>query len=291
MKSFADYFEIIKFATPETNVRLKNSSIVPKTEEVIIKKCMNWEDIMHLYAADSILCRNNIWVRWYIPYKPFARQDRTTALTHANESEIFEQLYCAYELQQRCIFIDVHSDKHNIGKSIHQFSPIRFYNPFETNDYHAIGEWHPKFHLIVPDAGAARKIPKILEGKVTYCEKKRDPVTGKLSEFIVPEIKTRLPMVLVDDICDGGGTFIGIAEKLQNYRKKNKLILYVTHGIFSKGFEELLKYFDEIVTTNSVLDNQSMENYSYTLNGKLKVLDIFSDDFLQYGLKESEWMI
>ena len=277
MKTFFDYFEIIKFASPETNVRLKDSANVPVNHQIIIKKCLNWEDVLHLLAADSILTRNDIYVNWYIPYKPFARQDRTTALNHANESELLETILGG--LDDRFIFLDTHSDKHSFGKQIDQFAPIKFYSPFGKQTFGSFGEWRPGFHLIVPDFGAQKKVPNNFEGRATYCDKSRDPTTGKLSGFVVPEVKTKLPMVLVDDICDGGGTFIGIAEHLQKYRKKNKLILYVTHGLFTKGIVDLVQFFDQIVTTNSVLSIESPDE-------RLKILDVLCDDFVKFGIEE-----
>jgi len=57
----------------------------------------------------------------------------------------------------------------------------------------------------------------------------------------------------VDDICDGGGTFLGLATALKE-KNAGKLSLIVSHGIFSKGFEELNKSFDTVFTTNSFRD-------------------------------------
>jgi len=54
----------------------------------------------------------------------------------------------------------------------------------------------------------------------------------------------------VDDICDGGGTFIGLAKALKQKNAGN-LYLAVSHGIFSKGFNELNKHFTKIFTTDS----------------------------------------
>jgi len=56
--------------------------------------------------------------------------------------------------------------------------------------------------------------------------------------------------LIVDDICDGGGTFLGLGEEL---KKKNAgpLFLAISHGIFSKGFDELVKVYEQIFTTDS----------------------------------------
>lgn len=54
----------------------------------------------------------------------------------------------------------------------------------------------------------------------------------------------------VSDICDGGGTFIGIADAMKDYGLS--LGLYVTHGIFSKGFSDLSARFPMIYSSNSL---------------------------------------
>ena len=86
---------------------------------------------------------------------------------------------------------------------------------------------------------------------VVECGKSRDVKTGKLSRFKVYEEDLEgKTCLVVDDICDGGGTFLGLAKEL---KKKNAgdLILVVSHGIFSRGFEELLSLYTEIFTTDS----------------------------------------
>lgn len=116
--------------------------------------------------------------------------------------------------------------------------------------------------LIAPDAGAGKKIHKLVKYMseedssgfvypVIECGKRRDPATGALSGFDVytDDLKGK-DCVIIDDICDGGGTFLGIAEEL---RRKNAgdLYLVVSHGIFSKGFDELKKVYKRIYTTDS----------------------------------------
>jgi ribose-phosphate pyrophosphokinase len=44
---------------------------------------------------------------------------------------------------------------------------------------------------------------------------------------------------MVDDICDGGMTFIKIAEALTTQYNIKELSLYVSHGLFTKGTEVL----------------------------------------------------
>ena len=109
--------------------------------------------------------------------------------------------------------------------------------------------------LIVPDGGALKKawnISKYFDG-VLMCQKHRDIKTGKILGVEVPTIEEQRKyhsLVVVDDICDGGATFMEIAKKLDG---DINLILIVSHGIFSKGFSPILGY-DSVFTTNSVKD-------------------------------------
>lgn len=108
--------------------------------------------------------------------------------------------------------------------------------------------------VVIPDAGAIDRTLGILERlnaahSVAYCTKVRDEKTGKLSGFALNkgEVNGRV-VVIVDDICDGGGTFSGIADVLRN-QGATKVHLCVTHGVFSKGIE--IRGIDEIFSSDS----------------------------------------
>lgn len=99
----------------------------------------------------------------------------------------------------------------------------------------------PPYTIVCPDVGARPKIDEYLKAnpdqKVIYCTKVRNPETGELSQ---PEILTGFgpheQLVIVDDICDGGGTFIMLAEEFKRRGHKERIHLAVTHGLFTKGF-------------------------------------------------------
>jgi ribose-phosphate pyrophosphokinase len=85
--------------------------------------------------------------------------------------------------------------------------------------------------------------------------------TGNILYTDVPGIDqhNKIKYVIVDDICDGGRTFIEISKTIHNVRPTAEIYLVVTHGIFSSGYDELNKYFSGIFTTNSVKDIGNME--------------------------------
>lgn len=113
--------------------------------------------------------------------------------------------------------------------------------------------------VVIPDKGAAETILPYICKHIPYvnfilCEKTRDSVTGKLSNPIIHGDVTGKRLLIVDDICDGGGTFIQLADELKS-KGASTLGLAVVHGIFSKGYKELNKRFETIYTTNSFRAN------------------------------------
>lgn len=109
------------------------------------------------------------------------------------------------------------------------------------------------FSLVSPDAGALKKIHKLAQylniENVVECMKERDVKTGALLSFktTVTDLSGQTCFI-VDDICDGGGTFAGTAKMLKE-KGAVKVVLIVSHGIFSKG--SIIDSVDEIYTTDS----------------------------------------
>ncbi|MET0243731.1 MAG: ribose-phosphate diphosphokinase [Flavitalea sp.] len=109
------------------------------------------------------------------------------------------------------------------------------------------------FCLVSPDAGALKKIHKLAQAlgveNVVECMKERDLKTGALTKFTtVASSLQGQTCFIVDDICDGGGTFIGTAKMLKE-KGAEKVVLIVSHGIFGKG--TTLENVDAVYTTNS----------------------------------------
>jgi ribose-phosphate pyrophosphokinase len=109
------------------------------------------------------------------------------------------------------------------------------------------------FCLVSPDAGALKKIHKLAQflkvENVVECMKERDVKTGALTNFkaMTGDLRGQTCFI-VDDICDGGGTFAGTAKMLKE-KGAGKVHLIVSHGIFSRG--SVIESIDEIYTTDS----------------------------------------
>lgn len=152
-----------------------------------------------------------------------------------------------------------------------------------------LGRDPENYIFISPDAGALHKIYKVAQSmnftdEIITCSKERD-TEGKLTKVNVPVIfdKTNSPKdyIIIDDICDGGATFINISKELiskaKEYSFKPKIYLIVTHGIFSAGYKELGKYFDGIYCTNSYKEVPEFEwdGDKKDIPTKVKQLNVF----------------
>jgi len=111
--------------------------------------------------------------------------------------------------------------------------------------------------LVSPDAGAYKKIFDVAKkfgiNRIITANKVRDMKTGNILRTEIPVLDQHedLKYVIIDDICDGGRTFVELAKAIKEGRPSAKIYLVVTHGIFSAGYAQLGEYFERIYTTNS----------------------------------------
>lgn len=129
--------------------------------------------------------------------------------------------------------------------------------------------------LCAPDTGAAKKVAEAAAhyGHSLYVQanKVRDLATGKIKEISIlnpaADIEGRDVLVL-DDIGDRCGTFVGVAKALKA-KGARSVELYLTHGLFTAEIDSILNPLCEagvsrIWTTNSYrtdleeLDKQSL---------------------------------
>lgn len=254
-------FESFFFSGGEPHIKLDISSFQGKKQDVqVTSRLRSMNDVgMLLVATEALMhCGFLDTGHLFIPYFPGARQDRRTYNGEPLTSSVYAQLVNSLGYSNVKVF-DPHSDVS--GALINNFEGISNYKFVKTcTDSISLQEI---FFVVSPDAGANKKIAglSINNGysNILKCDKSRDTLTGKLTGFeVYKDDLEGKPCVIVDDICDGGSTFIGLAKELQ---KKNAgdLYLIVSHGIFSNGFKELRKYFKLVYTTDSWYSNIPIE--------------------------------
>lgn len=168
----------------------------------------------------------------YLPYLPYSRYDHRESDRDPLSLKVFARVLNSLNFQ-RVIVDDCHSP---VGlalidrcKEVEQYVRVTQYFQSSIYDYDAI---------IAPDAGSLKKatlLAKLIEKPLIKCEKVRDFKTGKITGFSADTEGHlgHIKVLIVDDICDGGGTFAGLAEEL--HKLYPIVDLFVTHGIFSKG--------------------------------------------------------
>jgi ribose-phosphate pyrophosphokinase len=264
------------FSGGEHHVELNNNINFCNIEKVIItQRIKNSEDLMKIFIVhDALKVKGIKDFDLIIPYVPYARQDRVCSDGQAFSLRVFAKLLNSANFN-KVIVLDPHSDitptlieNIDVIKN-HQFvrDCLMYHfniSPISYKGRSPIVNKKNMPFIVSPDAGALKKIYPLakylkengFETEVIEATKTRNPSTGKLSGFEVPGVQNLKgkDCFIVDDICDGGRTFLGTAEAL---KKKNsgKVYLVVTHGIFSQGIGTLLNGgIDGIYTSNSFKD-------------------------------------
>lgn len=188
-----------------------------------------------------------------LPWLPWARQDRHMVAGDSFALKVFARQLNTLSFDKVKV-LDPHSDA--AGAAIDNFVTIPqevclLHSPTLARQFQ-----QQALMLVAPDAGALKKIDAVARatGASEYAvlTKKRDVASGNLTGFalVSGDVKDR-DVLIVDDLCDAGGTFIGSAQVLRDAGARS-VSLYVTHGIFSKGVENLLSNgIDAIYTTTS----------------------------------------
>jgi ribose-phosphate pyrophosphokinase len=243
-------FESFTFSGGEPHIKINPNYII--NEKVIITHRLNsFNDLGLLCLAVDALRRMDAKIeKFIIPYFPSARQDRVMISGEPLSVKIYADIINNLQIEKVVVF-DPHSE---VTPALLNNCQVISNHKFIERIVATIGN---DVTLISPDGGALKKIYKVSEFlggvEVVECSKSRDVKTGKLTGFKVYNDNLEgKDCLIVDDICDGGGTFIGLAAELKN-KNAGKLYLAVSHGIFSKGFDSL-KCFDKIFTTNSFKD-------------------------------------
>lgn len=196
--------------------------------------------------------------RLVLPCVPCARQDRPTP-----EGDALQSLRSvASEINRRSFREVVVVDPHSAATAtmIHRCTVLEIDAILSQTD-------PPADMVIAPDAGAAQRAGRVarsLQVPLIHAWKRRDAATGRLDGFgydlpglraAAPSDGTRRTAVMVDDLCDGGGTFVGLAEEIRRGfpREVLRLELFATHGLFTKGTAGLRKVFDAVGTTDTVV--------------------------------------
>lgn len=254
--------KISKFAGGENHVRFLFTPT--ESEKIRINTRLNSsDDLMVLCLAVDALRNMNIkYIEVFIPYIPYARQDRVMVPGEPLSIKVFAGIINNLNLNKVIVF-DAHSDV-----------SVALLNRCENIPNHSMVNYFLKelnlkeYVLVSPDLGAYKKVDKLAQ-KINYKNsiaiglKIRDLATGEIikTDLISEDLKGKT-CIVVDDICDGGRTFMELSSALKN-KGSAKLIFIASHGIFSHNALDRLKEagYHAVCSSNSVANRSETDFY------------------------------
>lgn len=240
------------FTFPDGQPHFKLETYEVEFRDVVIETAIKSpSDLFMVVMAASVLRASGYYsVSLDIRYLMAARMDRAISSGEPFTLELVARTLnsCGFS---KVRILDAHSQV--ATKLIRNSTNVLPFNVVNQ----VISTLHPGV-VVVPDKGAIDRMYELFKRfpyppEIVYCSKKRDMDTGALSGFKVedPSLCQGREVLIIDDICDGGGTFVGLAAELRK-AGATKVHLYITHGIFSKGVP--LAGIDQIFTTDSYID-------------------------------------
>ena len=246
-------FERIKYPDGQIGAKMvKPEGSSP--DHFIRERITNYEDLMYVRSIADTLDHNNIkgW-KLFIPCLFGQRSDKRFTDSQSSDLKMIANVINECNFDEVHI-LDPHSDvtMYAINKS-RKVSSLD-YVEMSVADLISKGLDINNLLLISPDAGAYKKVFEYgekLNLPVMAAVKHRD-LDGKINLVFTGGVHER-DCLIVDDLCDGGYTFELLGKALKDHGAKN-VYLYVSHGIFSKGFSKLHETIDHIYCTNSIKD-------------------------------------
>lgn len=191
----------------------------------------------------------------FIPYLPYARQDKPISNTATFAKSVFLSM-----LNTQAVAKISTLDAHSECKEIVNYSAHDFINQ-------ALDAYKPDI-VVFPDNGANHRYNRAVntqENNILVLNKNRNQMTGEITGLGIEwsfekdlnkPTKKPIKCLIIDDICDGGATFNQAALFLHQ-RYNCQIALYVTHGIFSKGFDNMIASgISTFYTTQSLKKNK-----------------------------------
>jgi ribose-phosphate pyrophosphokinase len=200
---------------------------------VITWRFENEGEFLVLAQLFDLLNKKGLKIDLCMPYLPYGRQDKEVSNTTTGALWTFSRVLNTLYFQH--IYI---TDPHNVAltKSLFPHTTINYPKHMIARALELV-----KADIICyPDKGAFMKYTSVYDFELPFIfgRKTRDEKTGDITSYKLIGSAKDQNVLIIDDICDGGATFIRLAEDLVASGSKS-VSLFVSHGIFSKGLKVL----------------------------------------------------
>lgn len=239
-------YNIIAFPDGELHVRL--GEINRKDSVKIICSITNANDLFILMQISDIMNRQELEIdTLQINYLMGMRCDRLFSLNESFTLKIVADVVNSFK-SERVLILEPHSNRTTklISRCEQLINPIYEFIKQNINN---------NYTICYPDKGAKDRYSlKYQTPSYICCEKERELETGRFLKFNIGETKldeTPKNIIVVDDLCDGGGTFMGVGNLLKDNYSPENLILVITHAIQLEGLKRVATVYDQVYITNS----------------------------------------
>jgi ribose-phosphate pyrophosphokinase len=211
--------------------------------------------IAQLVDLFSNYCESYSNIYLYIPYFPYARQDKNISNNSTFGKTTFLILLKSLKIASITTY-DIHSEMFQELNEILNIKPNHFLEVIKKEQPNV---------LFFPDKGALDRYINLFANDIefqcrakAYGEKVRNQSTGEITGYVIKDPGNVLffsKVLVLDDLCDRGGTFILAAKHLKTLGVSS-IDLCVSHGLWSGG-EQLLHDggIRKLFTTDSLIHN------------------------------------
>lgn len=207
------------------------------------------QDVMWLLMLTDAIRRRigQAPIHLVMPYVPYARQDRVCNPGEAHSAKVFCDIINGQGYAS-VLILDPHSDVVSalLDRVLVQDASVPLSRVLTRPEFEG------GVTFIAPDAGAQKRVfalaKKLGVESVVCADKVRDTKTGEIKSVVLRDDVPEGPLLVVDDICDGGRTFVELAYALPPAKCRRFVGLYVSHGIFSKGVSVLEHHYTKVFT-------------------------------------------
>lgn len=202
----------------------------------------NEAELFHLAQLQHLLQRTvqGLETTLTMKYLPYARQDKVIGNEATFALHTFTKIINSLDFH-KIILTDPHNfDACRFNCKIEAQYPVKYLEEI-AQEIESFGVGNGVI-LCYPDKGALNKYTKVYETlyrPYIFGEKVRDQLTGNITSYTLYGECYGKNVIIVDDICDGGMTFKLLAKDLLAAGACS-VVLFVTHGIFSKGVRTLI---------------------------------------------------
>lgn len=213
----------------------------------VITRIASMDDLFILLQVNQILRHEAVKINILtILYLLGARCDRRFSLGEAIDANIIQSLIGKVSAEYM-LFLDPHSiNKKNFDFISDKRISAKYDLILKKLDLY-------KYNICYPDEGAAKRYSLELRPFEIRLigEKHRKPDGISISLTELTPLDTDYPILVIDDLCDGGGTFAALANELDDIYPDFKREIWVTHAIQKSGIELLASKYNKVYITNS----------------------------------------